>query len=202
MYAFKDQVHDYLREVNADKNVLEYCLFQPGLFLNYIVYPYRTAKYLYISCVGFDLETGNAVMTEDGAQDHVWTTIQDTTRVVARAIDYEGTWPEYGGIAGTRIKHRDLIPLLEKYAGKSLKVHTLKKADLEKGEWNVSWIPPFDHPNMPAEYKTPEIFRTIQSSFELAASEGAANVSDTWNRLLPNYKFTNLETFLAESLKR
>src|SRR4051812_9272712 len=108
-YAFKDEVHAHLKELNAEKPVLEYCLFQPGVFMNYLVYPHVTAKHLFISCVGYDVQNGHAVLVDDGEEWRVFTTIQDTVKVVAAAIDYEGKWPEVGGIVGTRIKPKDLI---------------------------------------------------------------------------------------------
>jgi len=39
-YAYKDEIHEHLRELNAEKPVLEFCLFQTGIFMNYIVYPH------------------------------------------------------------------------------------------------------------------------------------------------------------------
>ena len=53
---------------------------------------------------------------------------------------------------------------------------------------------------MPAQYKTPEFGRMIHTSFQVAASNGAADVSDEWNRLLPDYKFTGVEAFLKASV--
>lgn len=117
-YAFKDEIHDHLKELNAEKPVLEYCLFQTGLFMNYTVWPHVTAKYLFITCVGFDVETGNAVMVEEGEDLRVFTLVQDVAKVVAAAIDYERKWPEVGGIVGSKIKVKDLVKLLEKHAGR------------------------------------------------------------------------------------
>src|SRR6266487_1498252 len=116
-FAFKDEVHEYLRELNAEKPVLEYCLFQPGLFMNYLSYPHKSAKHLYITCVFVDVENKQAFLIEDGEEWLVYTTIQDVAKVVARAIDYPGRWPETGGIVGDRIQTKDLIKLAEKIRG-------------------------------------------------------------------------------------
>ncbi len=116
-YAFKDVVHEHLKELNAEKPVLEFCLFQTGVFMNYLVYPHVTAKTLFITCIGIDVKEGQAVMVEEGEGYRVYTTIQDVAKVVAAAIDYEGTWPEIGGMVGSRIKPKDLIKLVEKNAG-------------------------------------------------------------------------------------
>ena len=45
------------------------------------------------------------------------TTVQDLGRVVAAAIDFEGEWPETGGIRGGQIKLSELIKLGEKLRG-------------------------------------------------------------------------------------
>ena len=56
----------------------------------------------------------------EGGDDGIMTltTAQDLAAVVARAIDYEGEWPEAGGIRGTDMKVGDLIALGEKIRGK------------------------------------------------------------------------------------
>lgn len=118
-YAYKDDIHAYLKELNAEKTVLEYSLFQTGIFMNYLVYPKVTAKHLFITCIGFDTQAGQALMVEDGEEQRAWTTIQDVAKVVAAAIDYEGKWPEVGGMVGSKLKQKDLIKLLEKYSGVS-----------------------------------------------------------------------------------
>ena len=57
------------------------------------------------------------MLVEEGEEWRVMTTIQDVAKVVAAAIDYEGKWPEIGGIAGSRMKPKDVVKLLEKYSG-------------------------------------------------------------------------------------
>ena len=80
-FAFKDEVHEYLRELNAEKLVLEYCLFQPGLFTNYLSYPHKSAEHLHITCVFVDVENKQALFTEAGEEWLVHTTIQDVDKV-------------------------------------------------------------------------------------------------------------------------
>jgi nucleoside-diphosphate-sugar epimerase len=108
-----------LKELNAEKPVLEFCLFQTGIFMNYIVYPHVTAKHLFISPVGFDVEEGHAIMVEDGEEFRAYITIQDVAKVVAAAIGYEGKWPETGGMVGAKMQSKELIKLVEKHAGTS-----------------------------------------------------------------------------------
>jgi nucleoside-diphosphate-sugar epimerase len=119
-YASKDQIYEYLQELNADKPVLEYCLFQPGTFTNYLAHPLQTADHLYISCTYLDVVKKQALIIEDGEIWHTYTTVQDTAKVVAKALSYPGKWPETGGIVGGRIKEKDLIKLAEEIKGTSM----------------------------------------------------------------------------------
>ena len=85
--------------------------------MNYVTYPVNTAKYLYITSTNIDVESEQAIIVEDGEELLTLTTVQDTAKVVAKALDYEGKWPEIGGIVGSRIKSKDLIALVEKVKG-------------------------------------------------------------------------------------
>ena len=117
-FEFKDQVHEYLKSINAKEPVLEYCLFQPGSFMNYLSYPYPSAKHLMVQNVGIDVAERHALITGEGDAWQVFTTADDFAKVVARAVDFEGSWPEVGGMVGERIQQNELIGLLEKYTGK------------------------------------------------------------------------------------
>lgn len=108
----------YLRQVNSDKQVLEYCLFQTGMYMNYLGHPHKTAKHLHITCTHLDIENKQALQLDDGEEWAVFTTIEDVAKVVVRAIGYTGKWPETGGITGSRIQTKDLIKLAEEIRGK------------------------------------------------------------------------------------
>ena len=69
-----------------------------------------------------DFGAGHALVTEEGLGWHVYTTVQDFAKVVARALDYEGRWPEDGGVVGDRIQQKDIVDLAEKYRGMSIAV--------------------------------------------------------------------------------
>jgi len=111
-------LHDHLKAINAEKTVLEYCLFQPGSFMNYLSYPYLSAEHLAAQCIGTDVATRHALITGEGDAWEVYTTAEDFAKVVARAIDFEGKWPEIGGVVGCRVQQKDYIKLMDKYAGK------------------------------------------------------------------------------------
>lgn len=87
--------------------------------MNYLAYPNKTAKHLYNSGNFHSPGLGHSIIIDDGEYWETWTTIQDTAKVVARAIDYEGRWPETGGIVGTKIKSKDMVKLAEEVCGKS-----------------------------------------------------------------------------------
>ena len=75
------------------------------------------------------------------------------------------------------------------------KVHA---KDFESGEWQTSWTPKITHPSILPEY-VDEFSRVGLASILLAISKSAYVVSDDWNRLLPDYKFTAAEDFLSEA---
>lgn len=82
--------------------------------------------------------------------------------------------------------------------GKQFKVEKLKREELEAGTWKSSWVPKLSHPSIPLEQV--DVFsRIIVPGILLATSAGAYDISDEWNGLLPDYKFTQIEQFLSEA---
>ncbi|KAI4918271.1 hypothetical protein J4E90_002654 [Alternaria incomplexa] len=117
-YSFKISIREYLAEINKNKKVIEYCLFQPGLFSNYLTVPYKSAEHLTPLHVMWDFQNRRAILREGGDDDTITlTTVQDLAGVVARAVDYEGEWPVVGGIRGSRISVKELIALGEELRG-------------------------------------------------------------------------------------
>ncbi|KMP07123.1 hypothetical protein CIRG_06804 [Coccidioides immitis RMSCC 2394] len=196
---FKREVHRYLQDINADRQVLEYCLFQPGLFMNYLAYPYKTTRYLHITPLFLSVKEKQAIQVDDGADWLVFTDIQDMAKVVARAIDYQGNWPEIGGMVGSRIKMKDLIKLVENVLGESLTIHTVKREDLEKGQAHLPWVPPLSHPKIPVEQQE-AVARRIFPEFLMAGVRGDIDVEPSWNKIMPDYEFTDIEALLRRAL--
>ncbi|MCJ1306874.1 hypothetical protein MMC25_000518 [Agyrium rufum] len=198
-YAFKAEARQYLKELNKDKKVLEYTLFQPGMFINYATCPYPSSKHVHAMETPFDLNNRRFLVLDGGENDRVsFTTVQDLANVVARAVDYEGEWPVVGGIRGTDLTVGELIALGEKVrGGKPFAVERLKASELEANTFQASWIPKLDHPSIPAELV--DMFsRVIVAGILLSFHAEAWHVSDEWNQLLPDYKFTQAEEFLTE----
>jgi len=119
-YLYKAATRAYLEEINKDAKVLEYCLFQPGLFTNYLTAPYKSASHLTAFETPFDFAKRRMLIV-DGGEDKMitFTTVQDLAAVVARAIDHKGEWPVVGGMAGKTMSVGDLIALGERIRGSS-----------------------------------------------------------------------------------
>lgn len=98
--------------------MLEYCLFVPGLFTNYLAYPFQSAKHVRVFEQAFNFHERRALIPEGGEGCVMsLTTVQDFAKVVALAVEYEGEWPVDGGITGGRITIGELIALGEKIRG-------------------------------------------------------------------------------------
>ena len=67
--------------------------------------------------INYDLENRRAIVPAGGDFPITFTTLQDVTKVVAEAIDYEGEWPKRGGISGTNTTNSEFIKLIESIRG-------------------------------------------------------------------------------------
>ena len=74
----------------------------------------------------------------------------------------------------------------------------LKTEDLEAGIVKSSWVPHFTHHAIPPE-KLEEMERRMVAGITLGIRTGGLIMSDEWNRLLPDYKFTQPREFLTEA---
>ncbi|KAL4782679.1 NAD(P)-binding protein [Aspergillus varians] len=198
-YAYKGTTRQYLADLNKDKKVLEYALFQPGLFTNYLTQPYKSAKHILPIEAPIDFNKRRAILAEGAENSRITlTTVQDFAQVVARAIDYEGEWPATSGVQGTTLSIAELIALGEKIRGGRFSIERVRPADFEDGTWETSWVPRIDHPSIPTE-QTEFFSRIGVVGLSLAFLEGEWSVSDEWNRLLPGYVFTQAGEFLEEA---
>ena len=107
-----------LRLLIGFSQVLEYTLFQPGLFLNYFSYPHKSAEHLTLFPMPIDVSGCRAIILRDTRAQITLTTVQDVAGVVAEAIDYEKQWPEVSGMRGNQILVSDFIKICEKVRGK------------------------------------------------------------------------------------
>ncbi|ELR05179.1 hypothetical protein GMDG_07220 [Pseudogymnoascus destructans 20631-21] len=138
--------------MNDNGKILEYCLFQPGLFLNYLASPHRTSKVVPLNTM-FDFEKRRAIVVEGHDFVTTFTPVQDLTGVVVEAIE----------------PPQDRTKEFEKFETR--------------------------HPSV-SEEQASEALKSVLISTLQNGAKGAWDVSDEFNRILPEYKFTQTEDFL------
>ncbi|KAH8674615.1 hypothetical protein BGZ60DRAFT_556975 [Tricladium varicosporioides] len=200
-WAGKIEIKSYLQSVNANGKVLEYTLFQPGLFLDYLASPYKTAKYVTPLDTFIDFQNRRAIVVE-GYENAImtFTTVHDIAGVIAEAVDLgDGEWPELGGIRGNRVTISQLLEIGERVRGRPFRVDKVKLEDLEAGILNTSWTLGKQHPSFTEEQaeQLKGVLKTVLIGTLVSCAKGAWDVSNALNLLLPEYKFTNIETFLS-----
>ena len=185
--------------------------------MNYLTSPYKSSLHVHAMEIPFDFNKRRALVLEGGDEKRITlTTVQDLANVVARAIDFEGEWPVVSGIRGADISIRQLIALGEKIRGTCaslinlgcvltgdepggpFEIEKVKANEFKSGAWKTSWVPKLDHPSIPSE-QVDMFSRIIVAGVLLAISAKAYDCSDEWNRLLPDYKFTQPEEFLSKA---
>ncbi len=80
--------------------------------MDYLAFPYKTAKYLDPLQSVFNFQQKRAMIV-DGHEDAIMalTTVADFAAVVARAVDYTGTWPGTCGIRGNRVTFSQILEI-------------------------------------------------------------------------------------------
>lgn len=118
-YSFKVQTREYLQEINRESKVLEYCLFQPGLFTNYLTHPYKSTTHVKDIETPFDFGNRRMIVCNSSDDQKItFTTVRDLANTVALAVEYAGEWPVIGGIKGSDLSFGQLITLGEELRGK------------------------------------------------------------------------------------
>lgn len=85
-----------------------------------MTYPFNSSKHIELFELPINFHQRRGLVRAGGKDDVITlTTAQDTAKVVALAVEYEGVWPVYGGIKGTEITIGELIALGEKIRGMS-----------------------------------------------------------------------------------
>lgn len=65
----------------------------------------------------FDFANRRVLQPDDGNYELVSTTVEDTAEVTAKAVEYDGEWPEIGGSQGQKITVADLVKFGEEIRG-------------------------------------------------------------------------------------
>lgn len=187
--------------------------------MNYLGHPHKTSEHVKTLSFLFDFEKQRATLVKDRLDDVVvWTTVQDIAGVVARAVEYEGEWPAIGGITGTRLTVREMLQIGEAIGksiplsckqllrpglpltiiiGKPFTIDWLKLEDIEAEERDMGSFADFD-----LHTASPEVVEAFLNmalkGILLGISRGAYDITDEWNKILPDYKFTQVEDFLKK----
>lgn len=182
--------------------------------MNYLSFPYPSTKHLQLFGLQYDLQNRRAIVPTDRDFPISLTKVQDLARVVAEAIEYEGQWPEKGGVRGSHITSSELIKLAESIRGNRFllgrdisllinsqgpfEIETVQAETIEAGKLNTSWIPMIELPSLPPGMDVRAFSEANISSVMAGALRGAWAVSDEWNKLLPDLQMTTVEGFLRE----
>ncbi|KAL2137802.1 hypothetical protein VTI28DRAFT_8196 [Corynascus sepedonium] len=212
-YNAKLTIRDYLREKNKESKastfifclpqfycqIIEYTLFQPGWFMNYLGGAHQTCKHFRTTTILVNHDKGRTGIASDPSSLVTYTAVHDVVNIVVKAIDYEGEWPEVGGINGHTLSVADEVAIGERVRGKKYQIEKISIDDAKAGKIDDSWLPDLDWPALALlpESQRPALARTIISGFLLNLAEGGATVSDEWNRIFPDYKFTKVDEFLT-----
>ncbi|KAL4924045.1 uncharacterized protein BDV17DRAFT_222334 [Aspergillus undulatus] len=195
-YSYKASIREYLADLNKDKKVLEYSLFHPGLFTNYLTRPYNPMKYIKPLDNPIDFNNRRAIVVANAETAKITlTTLEDFVGIVAKAIEYEGPWPVSGGIQGNTLTLGELLAIGERVRGAPFKIESVKREDFEAGSWETSWVPVVDHPSIPAD-QVQAFARPATAGISLGFANGAFGASDEWNGIFSEYVFTKAEEFL------
>ncbi|KAK7402525.1 hypothetical protein QQX98_011733 [Neonectria punicea] len=153
MYDGKRVVRQYLENLNKTKKVLEYCLFLPGVFMNYLGPPEKLSANVSYTQLFMDFGACRAILPAGPDATVSFTTLEDVARVVTKAIDYEGEWPVMGGISANKTKISDLLQLGGEIRGEKFTIERVERADLEANSFVTSWTPTTHHPSIPIEQR-------------------------------------------------
>ncbi|KAF5023091.1 hypothetical protein F66182_4848 [Fusarium sp. NRRL 66182] len=197
-YKYKKDTREYLANINKDNEVIEYTLFHLGMFTNYMTYPFRSSKHITMFETPINFHDRRALVVDDGEAVVTFTTVHDAATVIALAIEWEDKWPLISGIKGVDITLNELVTLGEKIRGGPFTVAKLSSSDLRADIVKAPWLPIPDHPSIPVEIRS-KYAADMTKGLLLAFKDGAFQISDEWNRLLPDYKFTAPEEFLSKA---
>ncbi|KAK1236979.1 hypothetical protein MKX08_007927 [Trichoderma sp. CBMAI-0020] len=178
--------------------VLEYTLFQTGLFLDYLASPYQTAKHVAPLDIIFNYEKCQAIVI-DGHEDVTitLTTAADAATVIAKAIGSDDEWPQISGIQGNRATLSQVIKLGEKIRGRPFTVARAQLDDLKTGSINMPWRFERSHSAIKEE-DVQQMAKQVVIGFLLSSLEGGWDVSGELNQRFPDYEFTKMEDFLSK----
>jgi hypothetical protein len=197
-YENKDKIARYLAEINTEKQVLEYCLFQPSIFMDYFAHPYAPSADLITWPFFIDPQNRRAMVLDAGDQPIVLTAIADDSAILSLALDDPRPWPAVGGIRGASTCINEILELAQKIRGGEWSIEHISSEDIKRGELKSSWVPTISHPVIPVDSRE-QFSKDFVIMFFQGISNGSWNVSGEWNERFPEYKFQGLEEFLRKA---
>lgn len=88
------------------------------MFLEYLLTPHQVTKHVPPMATTLQFDKRRIVSIRGHENDPLTiTSVADIAKVVRRAIEYEGEWPEIGGISGDRLSATQGKQLLERITG-------------------------------------------------------------------------------------
>ncbi|KAF1960038.1 NmrA-like family protein-like protein [Byssothecium circinans] len=199
VYANKDIMATYLSTLpETQSGKLEYCHFQPSIFMDYFAHPNPLTPGLLTWPFFADFENRRALVVDSGDDPLVVTALSDISNVFALALEDTRPWPAVGGMRGARTTMNEVLALGKKIRGGEWHVDYVKSADTEKGVLTSDFVPELPHPAFPVDQRK-AMSTAIACSLLTAISTGGWDVSDEWNQRFPEYKFIGLEEYLRKA---
>ncbi|KIW04245.1 uncharacterized protein PV09_04550 [Verruconis gallopava] len=195
-WAGKEKVRSYLKEVSKHANDFEYTLFQPGLFLEYLAYPFKTSKYLEPLQTIFDFQNNRAILV-DGHEHAIMTltAVADFASIIARAVEDERKWPIISGIQSNKLSFSRVVEIGSQIRGQPLDIEKVRIEDLEAGNLETLWRLEGVHRSVDTSTAY-EMRKKIAIGILLSSSKGAWDISDEMNQRYPDHRFISLQCFL------
>ncbi|KAF2027819.1 NmrA-like family protein-like protein [Setomelanomma holmii] len=199
-YAPKDEIAAYLSDLKARGELghLEYCLFQPSVFMDYFAHPHPLSSGLITWPFFIDFEKRRAIVLDDGDVQFNVTAVADVSEMLERALNDERAWSVQGGMRGDTISINELLALGKKLRGGEWQVECVKSEHVARGELKTSFVPQFSHPAVPPEQREAFSVQFVVDFFN-AMKKGSWDTGDAWNRRFPEYKFTRVEEYLVKA---
>jgi hypothetical protein len=76
------------------------------------------------------------------------------------------------------------------------KIEEISREALESRNVTTSWYPVVEHHGVPEEMRE-QISKGVLVEYVAGLQRGVWTVSDEWNKLLPEFKFTSAESYLS-----
>ncbi|KAI8818012.1 NAD-P-binding protein [Fimicolochytrium jonesii] len=126
LYRPKNEIIEALDNTEG----LEWTLFTPGIFMNYLATPHTTSHLPPLKFL-IDAENNTALIPGTGTEPIIYTTAQDVGRFVAATLSLPH-WPRKSAMAGSVTTFNEIIDALEKVKGVKFERDYRSKEVLER----------------------------------------------------------------------